>query len=180
MHMMQGLAGLVRSRQTVWLTDAQAQQLRDTIGLPVDDGTNNCPDVDFDRCNKIGCGSWQEVPGSPEVCFMHAMLLPGTRQVLYWGYGDSRDDLSRIWDYSVGTGAFSLPANQTLRRPQPGPQPAAREHLVGRARVHRRPRPHAAHPRAASPTGSHSSSSPPRSRGRSPTRRLTPGSTRRR
>jgi len=112
MHMMQGLAGLVRSRQTVWLTDAQAQQLRDTIGLPVDDGTNNCPDVDFDRCNKIGCGSWQEVPGSPEVCFMHAMLLPGTRQVLYWGYGDSRDDLSRIWDYSVGTGAFSLPANQ--------------------------------------------------------------------
>lgn len=112
MHMMQGLVGLVRSRQTLWLTDAQADELRATIGLPIDDGQNTCPAIDPDRCEKLGCGTWQEVPGLPEVTFMHAALLPRTQKVLFWGYGDSRDDLSRVYDYSTPAGTLSLPANQ--------------------------------------------------------------------
>lgn len=43
---------------------------------------------------------------------MHACLLPKTEKVLYWGYGDTRDDISRIWDYSTPAGSFSAPANQ--------------------------------------------------------------------
>jgi plastocyanin len=112
MHMMQGLAGLVRSRQTLWLTQKQADELRATTGLPIDNGQNDCPDVDLDRCEELGCGSWQEVPGLPEVTFMHAALLPRTTRVLFWGYGDTRDDLSRVWDYSSPGGTLSLPANQ--------------------------------------------------------------------
>lgn len=112
MHMAQGLAAVVRSRQALWLTHAQAEELRATTGLPLDDGQNTCPDIDLDRCLKLGCGSWQDVPGLPEVTFMHALLLPGTEKVLYWGYGDLRDDLSRIWDYSTPTGTYSPPANQ--------------------------------------------------------------------
>jgi FtsP/CotA-like multicopper oxidase with cupredoxin domain len=47
-HMMAGLAGLVRSREYVWLTEPVARDL--TIRLPYDDGLNECPVVDLDRC----------------------------------------------------------------------------------------------------------------------------------
>jgi FtsP/CotA-like multicopper oxidase with cupredoxin domain len=47
-HMMVGLAGLVRARERVWISDAIAKEL--TIRLPVDDGRNECPVVDLDRC----------------------------------------------------------------------------------------------------------------------------------
>lgn len=46
--MMQGLAGLVRARQYVWLTDEVRKQIE--IELPYDDGTNECPHVDVLRC----------------------------------------------------------------------------------------------------------------------------------
>jgi FtsP/CotA-like multicopper oxidase with cupredoxin domain len=47
-HMMAGLAGLVRAREYVWLTDKLAGEL--TVNLPLDDGSNQCPVVDLDRC----------------------------------------------------------------------------------------------------------------------------------
>jgi len=119
MHMMQGLAGLVRSKQTVWLTDEQAQRLRETIGLPTGTCDNSCPDVDPDRCEQFLCGQWEVVSGSPQVCMMHAALMPGTSKVMFFGYGDTRDDLSRVWDYSAAPGAFSLPANQPFDVTQP-------------------------------------------------------------
>jgi hypothetical protein len=112
MHMMQGLAGLVRSRQTVWLTPQQAKQIAAESGLPVDPGGNTCPHVDHDRCEQLSCGKWEVVAGGPEVCMMHAALLPNTARVLFFGYGDTRDDLSRVWDYSTPAGAFLMPANQ--------------------------------------------------------------------
>lgn len=43
---------------------------------------------------------------------MHACLLPNTQKVLFWGYGDTRDDISRIWDYSTPGGSFDAPGNQ--------------------------------------------------------------------
>ncbi len=112
MHMMQGLAGLVRSTQTVWLTPDQAKRLQAESGLPLDPGTNACPVVDDHRCEEFNCGKWEPVPGSTEVCMMHAVLMPNTEQVLIFGYGDSRDDLSRIWDYSTPAGTFHTPTNQ--------------------------------------------------------------------
>lgn len=110
--MMQGLAGLVRSKQTVWLTDEQADRLRRTTGLPTGTCDNSCPDVDSHRCEQFLCGEWQIVPGSPEVCMMHAALIPGTSKVVYFGCGDTRDDLARVWDYSVASGTYSSTANQ--------------------------------------------------------------------
>ena len=87
--MMQGLAGLVRSRQTVWLTDATgASAARHDRPSRRSRERTTVRTSTLDRCTRSSCGRWEEVPGSPEICFMHAVLLPGTRQVLYWGYGD--------------------------------------------------------------------------------------------
>jgi plastocyanin len=109
MHMMAGLVAVVRSHQTVYLTGQQAQQLKDQTGLPLDPGGNDCPAVQPNRCaNSVG-GQWQELPGLPEVTFMHAVLLPNTNRILYWGYGP-RADQTRLWDQN--TGAYTQPANQ--------------------------------------------------------------------
>lgn len=54
--MMQGLAGLVRSHQTVWLTDAQADSLRKSTGLPLDPGGNDCAPIDLERCHTLDNG----------------------------------------------------------------------------------------------------------------------------
>lgn len=112
MHMMQGLAGLVRSRQTVWLTDDQARRLRAESGLALDDGGNTCPTVDDHRCEEFNCGKWELVSGATDICMMHAVLLPNTQRVLLFGYGDTRDDLSRVWDYSTPAGSLMTPPNQ--------------------------------------------------------------------
>lgn len=108
MHMMQGLAGLVRATQTIWLTDAQRQTIEDQTGIPLDPGNNECPPVELDRCDEMGLGHVVEVPGDPEVAMMHSCLVTGTNKVLYWGY--TRPDQSRLWD--AGTGVYSAPANQ--------------------------------------------------------------------
>ena len=47
-HMMQGLAGLVRARQHLWLTEQVANGL--SIQLPYDNGSNDCSHVDLTRC----------------------------------------------------------------------------------------------------------------------------------
>jgi FtsP/CotA-like multicopper oxidase with cupredoxin domain len=47
-HMMRGLAGLVRAREWVWLTEEAVKTL--SIRLPLDDGANDCPVVDLYRC----------------------------------------------------------------------------------------------------------------------------------
>jgi FtsP/CotA-like multicopper oxidase with cupredoxin domain len=47
-HMMQGLAGLVRARQWIWVDENVVK--RTSIALPYDDGTNECPQVDVLRC----------------------------------------------------------------------------------------------------------------------------------
>ncbi|MGH2732983.1 MAG: galactose oxidase-like domain-containing protein [Actinomycetota bacterium] len=47
-HMMGGLAGLVRARQRIWVTEEVLGRL--DIDLPYDDGTNDCAHVDTRRC----------------------------------------------------------------------------------------------------------------------------------
>jgi FtsP/CotA-like multicopper oxidase with cupredoxin domain len=109
MHMMQGLVAVLRSHQTVWLTPKQAQELEATIGLPLDPGDNACPAVALDRCATAVGGRWEELPGLPQITFMHAVLLAKTSRLLYWGYGP-RPDQSRLWDQA--TGLYTQPANQ--------------------------------------------------------------------
>jgi len=111
-HLMNGMVGVVRAKQNVWLTEEMAQKLREEKGLALDDGKNTCPDVDVDRCRQRGEGQWEEIPGDPEVTFMHSVLLPNTEKVLYWGY--TRLDQSRLWD---PTGGYSAPANQPADLP---------------------------------------------------------------
>jgi plastocyanin len=122
-HMMQGLGGVVRSHQTVWLTDAQRDELTKTIGLPIDTGDNFCPAVKLDRCASIAGGKWEEVPGRPAVTMMHAALLANTNTVLFWGYGDPGflPNTTRLWDPA---GGYTLPSNQPSSfNPPPPPLP---------------------------------------------------------
>jgi FtsP/CotA-like multicopper oxidase with cupredoxin domain len=109
MHMMQGLTGIVRSRQTVWLTPAEKALLESQTGLPLDAGDNDCPPIQIDRCANATGGKWEELPGLPQITMMHAVLLANSSRVLYWGYGP-RTDHARIWDQT--TGLYTSPANQ--------------------------------------------------------------------
>lgn len=111
MHMMGGLAGLVRCHETVWLTDAQRHELETTTGLPVDPGNNECPPVTADRCASSSSGRVEQLPNLPGITFMHALLVPGTDRIVFWGYGQ-RHDQARVWDQA--TGLYTLPANQPL------------------------------------------------------------------
>ena len=111
MHMMQGLAAVLRSRQTVHLTPTEAQELGAQIGLAIDPGDNSCPSVQLDRCaNSVG-GRWEELPGFPQITFMHAVLLANSSRILFWGYGQ-RADQCRLWDQA--TGLYTLPSNQPI------------------------------------------------------------------
>jgi plastocyanin len=115
-HMMNGMIGLVRARQSVWLTDAMAEAIEERVGaLPIDDGTNDCPDVEPRPCRSRAGGRWENVVGTPEVLFMHSVLLPGSDRVLFWGR--TRADQSRVWDYSTPAGAYMAPANQPADLP---------------------------------------------------------------
>lgn len=111
MHMMQGLVALVRSHQTVHLTTKEAQEFKAQIGLALDPGDNACPAVDLNRCTNAVGGHWEELPGLPEVTFMHAVLLPKSSRILFWGYGQ-RADQCRLWDQA--TGLYTQPANQPI------------------------------------------------------------------
>jgi FtsP/CotA-like multicopper oxidase with cupredoxin domain len=64
-HMMQGLAGLVRARQQLWLTEEVADKL--TIELPYDNGRNDCPNVDFQHCATRAKGQAQPAGMAPSM-----------------------------------------------------------------------------------------------------------------
>lgn len=131
-HMMQGLAGVVRSHQTVWLTNAQRDELIKTIGLPIDTGDNFCPTVKLDRCASIAGGKWEEVPDRPGVTMMHATLLAKTDKVLFWGYGDATflPNTTRLWD---PVGGYTLPSNQPVNFAPAGNPNFSNLHSAGHA-----------------------------------------------
>jgi len=112
-HMKNGMAGLVRARQRVWLTPDMVEQIEASTGLPLDNFTNDCPMVDHHRCEKMVTGKVEKVPGDPEVIMMHAALLPKTEKMLFWG--KTRVDQSRLWDRL--TSLFTAPANQPASLP---------------------------------------------------------------
>ena len=114
--MMQGMAGLVRSRQSVWLTPKEKAELEATTGLPLDPGGNACADVDIDRCEDAGAGRWETVPGNPEVTFMHAALLPQRRRC---STGATRA-LTPAGSMTMGLQAATphLPTSRQIQHPQ--------------------------------------------------------------
>ncbi|MCI0401751.1 MAG: DUF1929 domain-containing protein [Gammaproteobacteria bacterium] len=59
-HMMQGLAGLVRARQYLWVTEEVVNSL--SLNLPYEDGSNDCQHVDVLRCQR---GKREPHPGDP-------------------------------------------------------------------------------------------------------------------
>jgi len=109
-HLLGGMAGLVRSRQSIWLTQQMADEIRRRTGLPLDDGGNFCPEAEPDPCGEERIGHWEQVPGRPQVLLMHSVLIPNTKRVLFWGR--TRADQSRIWDYSTPAGSYLVPGNQ--------------------------------------------------------------------
>ena len=110
-HLLGGMAGLVRSRQSLWLTDLMASDIRRRTGLPLDDGLNACPEVEPNPCGPDTIGHWELVEGEPATLFMHSVLLPNTQRVLFWG--QTRPDQARLFDYSTPAGSYLSPNNQT-------------------------------------------------------------------
>jgi FtsP/CotA-like multicopper oxidase with cupredoxin domain len=115
-HLLAGMAGLVRSIHSLWLTPEMADEIRRSTGLPLADGLNNCPDVEPNPCGVKRVGHWEEVGGDPPpVLLMHSILLPNTKRVLFWG--QNRPDQSRIWDYSTAAGSYLPPATHLAALP---------------------------------------------------------------
>gem|GEM_PF-1348296 len=110
-HLLGGMAGLVRSIQSLWLTPAMADDIRRRTGLPIDNNLNQCPDVAPNPCGPETIGRWTLIDGAPETLLMHSILLPNTQRVLFWG--QTRSDQARLWDYSTPAGSFLSPTNQT-------------------------------------------------------------------
>ena len=112
-HMMNGMVGIVRARQFVWLTDCLKEELEANGSILPYDNTNACPGIDLNRCKKLGEGKWEEIIGDPEVTMMHSMPLPNTNKMLYWGY--TNIEQSRLFDWT--SDIYSKPANQPAALP---------------------------------------------------------------
>jgi hypothetical protein len=93
-HMSDGLAGLIRVKRRIWLYDEQFDAIEKTTGLPVYDPNQPiaCPEIDLTRCESLELGKWELIRGmneqesKPGVTMMHAILIPKTNKILFWGY----------------------------------------------------------------------------------------------
>ncbi|WP_051179518.1 galactose oxidase-like domain-containing protein [Nocardia concava] len=121
-HMMAGLAGLVRSREYLWVTAEAADCL--PFELPYDDGSNSCPQVDPARCESHGgmdmgdtkadsehpamMGAWEVLPCDSQVLAVHASLLPTGKVLFTAGSGNNVPNFKAhkfeavVWDYENG------------------------------------------------------------------------------
>ena len=102
MHMMQGMAALVRARQKVEVTPALQKRL--AFHLPECSDKDECPKIDHHTiCGGDDEGKWESLPDSP-VFVVHAAVLH-TGKVLLWsgtaevGYPNE----SRVFDPVAGT-----------------------------------------------------------------------------
>jgi plastocyanin len=112
-HMMNGMIGVVRAYQDVWLTPEQETHVFHELGIQHYDPDNPIAAVEMNRCDKMGPGRWDELAVDPEVTFMHACLLPQSDKVLYWGY--TRNDQSRLFD--AASSSVAAPVNQPAALP---------------------------------------------------------------
>lgn len=116
MHMMTGLAGLMRVKGQIWLTDEEKRFIEENIGFPEDNGTNNCPEIQIGRCEAHENGIWDFVEGDPLITMMHAILIPKTNKFLIRGYTGGANQLeSRIFNLDealIGNDPFTTPSKQ--------------------------------------------------------------------
>lgn len=130
-HMMAGLAGLVRARRHLWVTDEMRKGL--PYELPYDDDSDECEFVDTLRCpapaaaspGAMGAmpidmakaatqGLWELLPIDSRVLAVHAVLMHTGCVLFFAGSGNdptklaAHDFRSVVWDYENGT--FFTPA----------------------------------------------------------------------
>jgi len=99
MHMMEGMAALVRSIQTAVLTKELAAAY--CFDLPLDH-PDECPMVDLHPCGGGG-GTWERLPDSP-IFIVHAAVMRTGKVLLWSGTAEVGDPLeSRVWDPASGT-----------------------------------------------------------------------------
>jgi FtsP/CotA-like multicopper oxidase with cupredoxin domain len=121
-HMMRGLAGLLRARQYVWVTEDVLKQ--SNLELPCDDGLNECAHVDVQRCHPrtgdhggkdnpsgdmpmpmpmgggfdmheaASKGVWELLPCNSQVLAVHAALLRTGNVLFFAGSGNDPDKLA--------------------------------------------------------------------------------------
>ena len=101
MHMMQGMAALVRAVQEVEITSATQKQLG--FHLPECTGKNECPKIDQHSCGGDDTGRWESLPDSP-VFVVHAAVLPTGKVLLYSGTAEvGYPNQSRVFDPATNT-----------------------------------------------------------------------------
>jgi FtsP/CotA-like multicopper oxidase with cupredoxin domain len=99
MHMMDGMAALVRSIQTVKVSSELAGAY--CFELPLDH-PDECPVVDLHPCGG-GAGTWVRLPDSP-IFIVHSAVMRTGRVLLWAGTAEVGDPLeSRVWDPVTGT-----------------------------------------------------------------------------
>lgn len=95
MHMMQGMAALVRAIQEVELTDDEVKKI--CFHLPKV-RLQHCPDVSHDSCKSSGKDSWELLTNSP-IFIVHGALLANGRVLVFSGAAERNYPLqARIWN----------------------------------------------------------------------------------
>jgi len=121
---MRGLAGLLRARQYVWITEGVIKQIN--LELPYDDGLNECTHVNVQRCRPrrgdhgqdhgasdnphgdrpmpmggsfdmheaASKGVWELLPCNSQVLAVHAALLRTGKVLFFAGSGNDPDKLA--------------------------------------------------------------------------------------
>jgi hypothetical protein len=96
MHMMEGMAALVRAIQEVELPEGLEHE------LPLD-FHEECPEVEHHPCGPDEPGRWEQLPDSP-IFVVHAAVLRTGKVLLWSGTAEVGDPLeSRVWDPATGT-----------------------------------------------------------------------------
>jgi len=96
MHMMEGMAALVRAIQEVEVPEELEHE------LPLD-FPDECPDVELHPCGTDEPGRWDQLPDSP-IFIVHAAVLATGKVLLWSGTAEVGDPLeSRVWDPATGT-----------------------------------------------------------------------------
>ncbi len=100
MHMMNGMAGIVRAIQQVKVFD----KMEKCLGFNLPPATGDvCADVALHPCRHSGTGTWETLPDSP-IFIVHAALLRSGKVLLWSGTAEVGDPLeSRVWDPVTGT-----------------------------------------------------------------------------
>ena len=94
MHMMQGMAGLIRAVQTIEVEDERELDFL----LNKDCKKFDCPPVDDMRCMSSGQGSWETLPDLP-IFVVHAAVLHTGRVLMWSGTAEvGYPEQSIVWD----------------------------------------------------------------------------------